>query len=79
MQFLSDPLCDCCGRPTSVKETSPVCAPCLTYAPAYDWMRAAFAYDDASRSLILALKYKDRLDVVPALARWIAGVASAKI
>ena len=79
MQFLSDPFCDSCGRPTSVKETGPICAPCLTHPPAYDWMHAAFAYDDASRSLILALKYKDRLDVVPALARWIAGVASSKI
>ena len=79
MQFLADPLCDCCGRPTSVRETGPICAPCLTAPPAYDWMRAAFAYDDASRALILALKYRDRLDVVPALSTWMAGVAAEKI
>lgn len=79
MQFLSDPLCDCCGRPSLIKESGPICAPCLSAPPAYDWMRAAFAYDDASRALILALKYKDRLDVVPALARWMAGVAQAKV
>ena len=79
MQFLTDPLCDQCGRPTSVKENSPVCAPCLSAPPPYDWMRAAFAYDDASRSLILALKYRDRLDVVPALSAWMAGVAMPKM
>ena len=75
MQFLTDPLCQRCGRPTSVKEVSDVCAPCLTASPPYDWLRAAFAYDDASRALILALKYKDRLDVVPALATWMAGAS----
>lgn len=79
MQFLADPLCDCCGRPTSVRETGPVCAPCLSVQPAYDWMRAAFAYDDASRALILALKYRDRLDVVPALSAWMAAIAANKI
>lgn len=79
MHFLADPLCERCGRPTSVQETSPTCAPCLTAPPGYDWLRAAFAYDDASRALILALKYRDRLDVVPPLARWMAGAAGAQI
>ena len=79
MQFLTDPLCEQCGRPTSVKETSSTCATCLTAPPRYDWLRAAFAYDDASRSLILALKYRDRLDVVPALAGWMAAAAMPKI
>lgn len=79
MQFLSDPLCDRCGRPTSVKEASEICAPCLAAPPVYDWLRAAFAYDDASRSLILALKYRDRLDVVPALSGWMAAAIVSKI
>ena len=69
MQFLTDPLCDQCGRPTSVKENSPVCAPCLSAPPPYDWMRAAFAYDDASRSLILALKYRDDI-ILPVPLHW---------
>ena len=75
LHFLTDPLCLSCGQPHLPLEGGPVCAPCLAYPPAFDWMRAAFAYNSASRSLILALKYKDRLDVVPALGRWM-GLAS---
>ena len=48
------------------------CGACLASPPTYDWMRASFAYNASSRALVLALKYRDRLDVVPSLTRWMA-------
>ena len=39
--------------------------------PAFDRARAIFAYDETSRSPILALKHADRLDLVPGFAQWL--------
>jgi len=48
-----------------------LCAACLTQPPAFDKARAIMAYDDKSRSAILALKHADRLDLVPGFSRWL--------
>jgi ComF family protein len=71
--FLSDPLCEVCGFPFEF-DTGPgsLCAGCQQRLPAFDRARALMRYDDASRNPILALKRADRLDLVPAFARWIA-------
>ena len=40
--------------------------------PAYSRARAAVRYDDVARTLVHALKYGDRLDLAPTMARWMA-------
>jgi len=40
--------------------------------PAYDRARAAVRYDEVARSLVLAFKYADRLDLAPMMGRWMA-------
>ena len=40
--------------------------------PAYARARAAVRYDDVARSMVHALKYGDRLDLAPVMARWMA-------
>jgi len=40
--------------------------------PAYARARAAVRYDDVARTLVHALKYGDRLDLAPTMARWMA-------
>lgn len=40
--------------------------------PAYARARAAVRYDEVARSLVHALKYGDRLDLAPMMARWMA-------
>ena len=40
--------------------------------PAYGRARAAVRYDDIARKLVHALKYGDRLDLAPAMGRWMA-------
>ncbi len=40
--------------------------------PAYARARAAVRYDDITRTIVHALKYGDRLDLAPVMARWMA-------
>lgn len=53
----------------------PVCGACRRDPPPWARARAAFAYDEASRSLVLAFKHADRTDAAPALARLMARAA----
>lgn len=77
LTFISAPLCRCCGFPFPVADTaaSPVfddflCGDCLETPKPYQSCRSALAYDDASRSLILAFKHGDQT----LLAKFLAGL-----
>ena len=73
LTFLDGPGCACCGLPFAVAlEGETFCAGCLAKPPAFDKARAILAYDDNSRSAILALKHADRLDLVPGFSRWLS-------
>ena len=73
LHFLSDPFCACCGTPLDLAvEEGQLCGACLASRPAYDRARAALAYGDVSRDLVLALKYQGRRDSLDLLARWMA-------
>jgi ComF family protein len=69
--FLSDPVCTVCGFPFEFDAgADTLCAACQQHLPAFDMARSLMRYDDASRDPILAFKRADRLDLVPAFARW---------
>jgi len=71
MDFVEAPICHCCGWPFDYDQgAAALCGACAGRPPAFDAARAVFRYDDASRRLILALKHGDRLEGVPAFARW---------
>lgn len=71
--FLDGPGCACCGLPFAVAlDGDTLCAACLAKPPAFDKARAILAYDDNSRSAILALKHADRLDLVPGFSHWLS-------
>lgn len=76
--FLDGPMCDCCGLPFAFDPGEGTrCAACLARPPAYDRARAIFAYDENSRTPILALKHADRLDLVPGFAHWLERTGAA--
>ena len=76
LKFLAEPLCACCGFPFPHALGEGVkCAACLAQPPVFDRARAAIAYDDASRDLILPLKHADRLEAAPVFGRWMANAA----
>ncbi len=76
LRFLSTPWCEVCGTPFAYDPgPGTVCGACLAAPPDFDRGRAAVAYDDASRPLILAFKHGARTDVALTFARWMDAVA----
>jgi predicted amidophosphoribosyltransferase len=71
--FLGGSVCDCCGAPMlgSASEGD-ICDQCMTIARPWSRGRAALAYRDNGRKLVLALKHGDRLDLARPAARWMA-------
>ncbi len=72
MQFIDGPVCARCGLPFEI-DAGPdtVCGACIADPPQFDKARAILRYDDASKKPVLALKHADRLDLVPAFAKWL--------
>lgn len=72
LRFLGPPHCAQCGLPFPHALGEGIkCAACIARPPPFLHARAALAYDDASRDLILSFKHADRLEAVPLFARWI--------
>jgi len=72
LHFLDGPCCVNCGLPFEVDPGEDTqCAACIAHPPDFDRARAIFRYDDASKKPVLALKYGDRLDLLPAFGRWL--------
>lgn len=73
LSFLSPPLCARCGVPFEIAvDDDQVCGACIAHPPVYDRARAALAYGDISRDLVLALKYQGRRDGLDVMAGWMA-------
>ena len=77
LKFLAEPLCACCGLPfPHALGTGVKCGACMARSPVFDQARAAIAYDDISRDLILPLKHADRLEAAPVFGRWMSNAAA---
>jgi ComF family protein len=72
LQFIDGPVCARCGLPFEI-DAGPgtVCGACIANPPDFDMARAILRYDDVSKQPVLALKHADRLDLVPAFAKWL--------
>jgi ComF family protein len=71
--FLGAPQCAACGRPFEYDQgDGSLCGACARRLPVFARARAAMAYGDISRSLILGFKHGDRTDTAPAFGRWLA-------
>jgi ComF family protein len=78
LQFLSEPLCARCGAAFDIAvDIAQLCGACIARPPAYDRARAALAYGEVSRDLVLALKYQGRRDSLGVLAAWMASAGGA--
>jgi ComF family protein len=76
--FLGGSVCDCCGAPMlGAVAAGDHCDQCLTIARPWSRGRAALAYTDNGRKLVLALKHGDRLDLALPAARWMARAGAA--
>jgi len=73
INFLSAPHCNACGYPFEFDSgADALCAACAAMRPSWGRARAVIAYDEASRSPVLAFKHGDRIDAAPAFGSWLA-------
>jgi ComF family protein len=69
LRFITAPYCPACGHPVAHPELAAAnCPACRRNPLAVDRARAALAYDDASRGLILGFKHGGRIETSGLLA-----------
>lgn len=71
VQFLGDAGCATCGIPLLATDAQ-LCAKCLAKPPRIARSRAAVAYDELSRSLVIRLKYGRKVGIARTMARYMA-------
>lgn len=81
LRFIERPYCQRFGTPFSVDHgAGPLLSPrAMADPPVFDRARAAVLYDGIARDLIHRLKYGDRLDLAPTLARMMTGAGGELI
>ncbi len=73
LSFIAPPFCERLGIPFPFDPGPGVLSmEAIADPPAYRRARAAVRYDDIAGTLVHALKYGDRLDLAPAMGRWMA-------
>lgn len=71
LHFLGDPCCARCGLPFEYDGGADAeCGACLARPPKYDRARAAVAYGEIARRVVLKLKYSGRPGVAETLAHF---------
>src|SRR5712691_867967 len=77
LNFIGRPYCERLGIPFAYDPGPGILSmQAIADPPAYARARAAVRFDDVARALVHALKYGDRLDLAPMLARWTARAGS---
>ena len=80
LQFIESPFCKTCGMPFPFDiANDALCAACMDREPVFDASRSAVIYNEASRSMILAFKYGDRLHAVKTFVPWMMRAGQALI
>lgn len=73
IRFVARPYCEVLGSPFSYDMgEGALCAEAIANPPPFRRARSAVIYDDPIRRLVSGLKYSDRLDVAPWIAKWMA-------
>lgn len=71
IRFVARPYCEVLGSPFSYDMgEGALCAEAIANPPPFRRARSAVIYDDPIRRLVSGLKYSDRLDVAPWIAKW---------
>ena len=74
LNFISAPYCHKCGHPFEAQNTGKkmLCATCSKKKKTpFRYNRSALCYDEASKNLILALKFMDKTENAKVLAKWL--------
>ena len=73
-RFISAPCCNACGQPLAAarRGPDPLCDQCTVDPPSWSMGRAAIAYDDQARRMLLPFKHGDRTEMAQALGPMMA-------
>jgi len=73
LSYIAPPYCERLGIPFAYDPGPGILSmEAIADPPAYGRARAAVRYDDIARTLVHAFKYGDRLDLAPAMGRWMS-------
>jgi ComF family protein len=71
IRFIAPPYCEITGKPFSHDlGKGMLSADAIADPPPYEMCRSAVLYDDRTRRLVTGLKYGDRTDLAPWMAKW---------
>jgi ComF family protein len=71
--FITRPYCERLGIPFAYDPGPGILSmEAIADPPSYNRARAAVCYDETARTMVQAFKYGDRLDLAPAMGRWMA-------
>lgn len=77
LRHITAPCCAQCGLPFPYDMgVGAICLACTAEAPAFSSARAAVAYDEGSKPLILGFKHADRTEAAPLMAQMMMQVGS---
>ena len=77
VRFIERPYCEVLGTPFSIDHGDrAISGDALADPPPFRRLRSVAAYGDVSRKLVQALKYRDRTDLAPWMAIWMARAGS---
>jgi ComF family protein len=73
MRFIERPFCEVLGMPFAYDMGSGTVSPAaIADPPPFDRLRASVLYSDGARRMVSGLKFADRGDLAPRMARWMA-------
>jgi len=75
--FISGSTCTTCSAPLVGEVVGAQCDTCLAHPPLWARGIAVLEYDGGGRKMVLALKRHDRLDLAPAMAKWMQRAAGS--
>lgn len=73
MHFVEQPYCAILGRPFGYDHGAGSVSPeAIADPPPFDRLRSVVVYNDLARSLVSCLKFGDRLELAPWMAKWMS-------
>lgn len=73
MHFVEQPYCEVLGRPFGYDYGAGTVSPeAIADPPPFDRLRSVVVYNDLARSLVSGLKFGDRLELAPWMAKWMS-------
>ncbi|WP_165216375.1 ComF family protein [Affinirhizobium pseudoryzae] len=80
MRFIERPFCEVLGIPFSFDPgEGMVCAEAIAEPPIFDRLRAVALHEGPARSLVHALKYRDRTELAGMMAHWMQRAAGVHL